>query len=283
MIYLRSMEAFSLRVWAYDLDFNVVNTPHKIIHLDESFGSTWKPISVRLDDFEQKWYKDSMWTKYRWRDNDIYKAFIEQSDEWVHGKHALLHDLRENNHGPSMDNFKQNVCLAEPCSIITARQSSQSWIQESLYMRLSDELTEDQKKQFREYVLYKYDWWTKNVDILKEYVAHIACYAMYNKQLSHLLWFEAGGSWNTPERKSITVLHDIHRFETNEIGIRKQLWENMVLPKEYGYSDDEHGNITQIADRIILERSLWWLKDRKFTLFHTHNSNTTTKISIRDI
>jgi hypothetical protein len=48
------MGEFSLRVHAYDLDFNVVNTPHKIIHLDEKKGSKRHHLAVRLDDFEQK-------------------------------------------------------------------------------------------------------------------------------------------------------------------------------------------------------------------------------------
>lgn len=48
------MDKFSLRVNAFDLDFNVVNTRHKIIHLDEKIGDKRYPISVRLDAFEQQ-------------------------------------------------------------------------------------------------------------------------------------------------------------------------------------------------------------------------------------
>lgn len=275
------MDKFSLRVNAFDLDFNLVNTRHKIIHLDEKVWDTWQPISVRLDAFEQQWYKKNLWGKYRFRNDDIYQGHIEQSDEWVHGEYALLHDLRENDLWPSIQKLINSTCEADPSSIITARQSSQRALQKSLYIWLSDTLTPDQKKYMQEIAEYKYTRAKKWEDILKKYTEHIACYAMYNEQTSKELWFELGWSWNTPERKSITILHDIHRFNNNEIWIREELRKNMNLPKEYWFSDDEHPNIIQIANRIITEKSIGLLRDRKFTLFHA-DKNFPSKISIRN-
>ncbi len=274
------MENFSLRVNAFDLDFNLVNTRHKIIHLDEKVWDTWQPISVRLDKFQEE-YKQFIWGKYRFRNDDIYQGHLEQWDEGVHGKHGLLHDLRQNDLWPSMQKLIEATCEADPVSIITARQAGKNGIQESLYIRLSDTLTPDQKKYMQEIAEYKYTRAKKWEDILKKHSEHIACYAMYNEQTSKELWFEIGGSWNTPERKSITILHDIHRFNKNEIGIREELRKNMTLPKEYWFSDDEHPNIIQIANRIITEKSIWGLRDRKFTLFHT-DKNFPSKISIKN-
>lgn len=275
------MDNFSLRVNAFDLDFNLVNTRHKIIHLDEKIGDIRHPTCVRLDTFEQKWYKENLWKKYRFRNDDIYQAFREQSDEGIHGEYGLLHDLRENDLWPSIQKLIDSTCQADPSSIITARQASERALQKSLYVWLSDILTPDQKKYMQEIAEYKYTRATKWADILKEYTNRINCYAMYNKGLSEKLWFEVGWSGNTPERKSIAILHDIHRFNNNEIWIRKELWENMNLPKEYWFSDDEHGNITQIANRIMTEKSIWGLRDRKFTLFHT-DKNFPSKISIKN-
>lgn len=122
------MDKFSLRVNAFDLDFNVVNTRHKIIHLDEKIGDKRYPISVRLDAFEQQWYKENLGKNYRFRNDDICQAFIEQSDEWVHGELGLLDDLRQNDHWPSMQKLLQSVCEADPSSIVTARQASEKAI-----------------------------------------------------------------------------------------------------------------------------------------------------------
>jgi hypothetical protein len=249
--------------------------------LDEKIGDKRHPISVRLDDFEKKWYKEDLGSTYRFRNDDIYQAFIEQSDEGVYGEYGLLHDLRKNDLGPSVKKLVESAYEVDPSSIVTARQSSEVAIQKSLYMWLSDTLTDDQKKYMQEVAAYKYYRATKWVDILKEYTNRINCYAMYNKELSKKLWFQIGWSGNTPERKSIAILHDIHRFNNNEIWIREELWENMNLPKEYWFSDDEHGNITHVANRIMTEKSIWGLRDRKFTLFHT-DKNFPSKISIRN-
>lgn len=275
------MDTFWLRVNGFDLDFNIVNTRHKTIHLDEKIGDKRHPISVRLDEFEQNGYKEKLEDTYRFRNNDIYQAFIEQSDEWIHGQYGLLHDLRENDLGPSAKKLLESVYESDPSSIVTARQASEKAIQNSLYIRLSDTLTNDQKKYMQEVATYKYNRATKWVDVLKEYTDRINCYAMYNKDIGKKLWFQIGWSGNTPERKSIAILYDIHRFNNNEIGIKKELWENMQLPKEYWFSDDEHGNITHVANRIMTEKSIWGLRDRKFTLFHT-DKNFPSKISIKN-
>lgn len=275
------MDKFSLRVNAFDLDFNVVNTRHKIIHLDEKIGDKRYPISVRLDAFEQQWYKENLGKNYRFRNDDIYQAFIEQSDEWVHGELGLLDDLRQNDHWPSMQKLLQSVCEADPSSIVTARQASEKALQKSLYEWFSEKLTDDQKKLMQEIATYKYTRAIKWTDILKQYTERINCYAMYNKALSKAFWFEVGWSGNTPERKSIVILHDIHRFNNNEMWIRKELWDNMNSPKEYGFSDDEHGNITHVANRIMSEKAIWSLRDRKITLFHT-DKKFPSKISIKN-
>jgi hypothetical protein len=275
------MENFSLRVNAFDLDFNVVNTRHKIIHIDEKIWDTRHPISVRLDEFQNDWYKENLGNKYRFRNDDIYQAFIEQSDEWVHGEYGLLEDLRQNDLWPSIQKLLESVYEVEPSSIITARQASEKAIQKSLYVRLSETLTDDQKKYMQEIAEYKYTRAKKWDDILKQYTNRINCYAMYNKDLSEKLGFTVGWSGDTHERKSIAILHDIHRFNNNEIWIKKELWENMQLPKEYWFSDDEYINIANIAQRIMTEKSIWWLRDWKFTLFHT-DIQFPTKISIKN-
>lgn len=269
---LENKEFNTLKYYIFDWDDNILIMP-TVIHLEEYVDDQWKPKDVSTAEFAElrsKVYDEE--SNLRLIDNDPTKSYSEFRDYGPRGDNAFFEDaiksIKNNNFGPSWDDFIECLVGGNIFMIITARGHEPESIRKVVEWIIFNYLNSKQKDIMEKNLIsfnVEFGWDSKFwsfEELVDNYLNLCDFIGVYSNYFAKKFGVE--GESGKPEKyKSMAI-----RYFSNKIND----FGNKIFKKvKVGFSDDDYSTADKVNKYIKNELSLdfpidysvYYTKDKK--------------------
>ncbi len=260
------------KIYTFDLDGNLLNTPTTILFEEQQADWTWKEIEVeatQVDANPEKYYHNDRIRFLHWDKELSFQNFRDSSPDPRHnGDQQFLKDIHyaldTHRFAPSIYKLKESLVTWQLVAILTARWHAPSNLKGMLQLINQRLLDTDQKAQQLMAIKNNFDLsWLSDEEVLETYFSYNWYFPVSNIQRCQENTIERS---ITPSIKK-TLAMDIYLKQTKDLFIKLQQ-EHLFETLSCGFSDDSVANIKSMISYFLqISSEKKYLKD--YHLYYT--------------